>query len=186
MNIVESTPAGVVVSERSVFTDERGWFSELWRSAEYAAFAGETFVQDNTSYSEAGVLRGLHFQYDEPQAKLVSVLRGSIFDVAVDLRVGSPWFGHWHSAELSDTNGRQMYVPPGFAHGFIALTPAVVMYKCSTYYKPGLDASLLWSDPELAIEWPELEARPSAKDAAAPRLGGLDRARLLPFEGAAR
>jgi dTDP-4-dehydrorhamnose 3,5-epimerase len=169
----------IVLRQSSVRRDDRGTFRELWRSAEYAA-AGipELFVQDNCSSSARGVLRGLHFQYDRPQGKLVSVLTGRIFDVAVDIRPASPGFRSWMAVELTAGEGNQLYIPPGFAHGFLALEDSIVLYKCTEYYHAGSDAAVRWNDPAIGIEWPETSPVLSPKDAAAPLLSQLDTARL--------
>ncbi len=138
-----------------VFADERGQFTETWRSDSYAKLGIGPFVQDNVSVSRRGVLRGLHLQHPLAQAKLVSVLRGVVFDVAVDVRVGSPTFGQWVGEELSDDRGVQLFIPPGFAHGFVTLTDEVVFsYKWSTYYAPADERTVLWNDPAIGIDWP--------------------------------
>jgi dTDP-4-dehydrorhamnose 3,5-epimerase len=139
-------------------------------------------VQDNVAFSRRDVLRGLHFQYPRPQAKLVSVLQGAVFDVAVDLRRGSATFGRWAGYALSADDGKQLYVPGGFAHGYLVTSDtAVVMYKCTAYYDPPAEVTLAWNDPDVAIDWP-LRGPPvlSVKDAAAPRLASLDRDHLPP------
>lgn len=152
------------------FSDARGCFSEIWHAGRFAAAVGYpvAFVQDNLSRSAPGVLRGLHYQRVEPQGKLVRVVRGRIFDVAVDLRRDSPTFGAHVAAELSDDNGCQLWLPPGFAHGFLVLDgPADVLYKVTTHYHPASEQVLRWNDPALAIAWP-LAAEPllSARDRA--------------------
>lgn len=162
--------------QRPVFADDRGWFRELWRAAEAAAVGlPASFVQDNVSFSRRGVLRGLHYQHPHAQGKLVTPVLGRIYDVAVDLRRGSPTFGRWVGLELDAADGGMLYVPPGFAHGFLALSdPAIVLYKCTAYYRPEADRSVAWNDPDLAIAWPIDEPpRLSPKDAAAPRLREL-------------
>jgi len=144
----------------------------------------EKFVQDNLSFSAKNVVRGLHYQLKKPQGKLVSVLRGKAFDVVVDIRLGSPNFGQWASFELSDENHQQVYVPPGFAHGYCALTDEVIFhYKCTNYYQPEDEFSLLWSDAELGIEWPLKpdQAVISSKDAAALSLSATSRKNLPMF-----
>lgn len=159
----------VVIVEPKVFGDERGFFLEVYNQATFASFGLPTeFVQDNHSGSQKGVLRGLHYQIQQPQGKLVRALRGTIFDVAVDLRRGSKQFGQWVGVELSAENKRQLWVPPGFAHGFLTLTDFVeVSYKVTSLYAPQHERSLLWNDPALGIAWP-LDGEPilSAKDKA--------------------
>jgi dTDP-4-dehydrorhamnose 3,5-epimerase len=166
MKVTQSALLGVRVVELRVFRDERGYFLETWSEERYAAAGIDArFVQDNLSYSRGGVLRGLHFQEPHAQGKLVSVLRGEVFDVAVDVRVGSPTFGRWEGFTLSAENGRQLYLPPGFAHGFVVTSEdALFAYKCTDYYHPGAERTLLWSDPELGIEWPVESPLVSPKD----------------------
>ncbi len=137
------------------FGDERGFFIETYSERKYGEFdIPNNFVQDNMSFSRKGTLRGLHFQIRHPQAKLVSVVQGVVFDAAVDIRVGSPWFGKSVSAILSDKNCCQLYVPEGFAHGFCVLSEtALFTYKCSDFYDPQDDGGILWSDPDLLIDW---------------------------------
>lgn len=166
-------PEVLLIKPRS-FRDERGHFLETWREAEYQQHGIGPFVQDNVSVSRRGVLRGLHFQYPREQAKLVCTLRGRIFDVAVDVRVGSPTFGKWVGVELSDDNCWQLYIPAGFAHGFAALSDDVVFtYKCSDYYAPEAERTIRWDDPALGINWPLSSPIVAAKDAGAPLLGDL-------------
>lgn len=147
---------GVYLFEPDVFRDQRGFFLESYNVRDLQQAGLETpFVQDNHSRSAGGVLRGLHYQLGQPQAKLVRVARGEIFDVAVDIRRGSPTFGRCSSARLSDENHRMLYVPEGFAHGFYVLSEtADVIYKCSDYYAPAEERGLAWNDPQLAIDWP--------------------------------
>ena len=164
----------VILIEPRVFTDDRGFFLETYKASEFAEHGiPEAFVQDNHSRSVKHVLRGLHYQNPpKAQGKLVRVVRGAIFDVAVDIRPSSPTFGEWVAEVLSDENQRMLYIPPGFAHGFLVLSDvADVVYKVTTEYAPELDRGILWSDPTLAIAWP-LQGPPilSAKDAALPRL----------------
>lgn len=149
-----------------------GFFVEIWNAQRYRELGiAETFVQDNLSYSARGILRGLHYQHPHGQGKLVSVLDGEVFDVAVDVRRGSPSFGKWVGQVLSSENKRQMYIPEGFAHGFaVTSASALFHYKCTAYYDRSSEGSLRWDDPELAIEWPIRDAVLSAKDASAPRL----------------
>jgi len=146
---------GLILIEPTVFTDERGFFMETYSYRDFEALGLEVhFVQDNHSLSGKGVLRGLHFQKRHPQGKLVRVVRGSIFDVAVDIRRGSPTFGKWYGLGLSAENRRQLYVPAGFAHGFLALSEAEVLYKVTEYYDPQDQGGIIWSDPDIGITWP--------------------------------
>jgi dTDP-4-dehydrorhamnose 3,5-epimerase len=162
------------VFERTIFRDSRGTFAELWREDDARAIGLPTFVQDNVARSEYGVVRGLHFQNPRPQAKLISVAIGEIFDVAVDVRAGSPTFGRWASFVLSDANGRQLYVPPGFAHGYQTVSDvSIVVYKCSDVYSPDDERAVRWNDDELAIRWPIRHAVVSSRDASAPVLRDL-------------
>ena len=168
----------VLVIEPRVFGDERGFFMESFNRAAFREATGvdADFVQDNHSRSARGVLRGLHYQLKQPQGKLVRVTSGRVFDVAVDLRKGSPNLGRWAGVELSAENRKQMWIPAGFAHGFLVLSEhADFLYKTTDYYAPQHERALAWNDPELSIEWPlaALEQPPvvSAKDAAAPRWG---------------
>jgi dTDP-4-dehydrorhamnose 3,5-epimerase len=160
--------------EPSVFGDDRGFFYEAWNAREFGeAGLSAAFVQDNHSRSARGVLRGLHYQIGRPQGKLVRVVSGAAFDVAVDLRRSSPCFGQWVGVELSAANKRMLWVPPGFAHGFLALQEGTeFLYKCTDFYAPELERSLLWSDAAVGIEWPLDDLTPtlSAKDMAGSRL----------------
>jgi dTDP-4-dehydrorhamnose 3,5-epimerase len=180
MKVTETDLPGVLLVEPDVFVDDRGYFLETFRAERYArAGMAGPFHQDNLSFSQAGVLRGLHFQNPSAQAKLVFALEGEIFDVAVDVRAGSPGFGKWASARLSGDNRRQVYIPEGFAHGFCVLSPtARVMYKCTSVYDAAAEVSVLWNDPDLGIDWPLDSPTLSPKDAAAPRLRDIDPARL--------
>ena len=165
----------VLVLEPQVFGDDRGFFFESFNTREFQRATGLTreFIQDNHSRSSRGVLRGLHYQVVRPQGKLVRVVSGEVFDVAVDMRAGSPTIGHWTSATLSAQNRRQLWIPEGFAHGFLVLSEsAEVLYKTTDYWYPEHDRSLLWSDPEIGIDWPlEEPPRLAAKDATAKRFG---------------
>ncbi|OYW22791.1 MAG: dTDP-4-dehydrorhamnose 3,5-epimerase [Planctomycetales bacterium 12-60-4] len=165
---VRTTPlAGLVVIEPRVFADARGFFLETFQASRYRdAGLPDEWVQDNLSRSARGTLRGLHYQRHQPQGKLVYVTRGTVWDVAVDVRRNSPTFGRWHAEELSDENHRQMYLPPGFAHGFCVLTEiADFAYKCTDLYRPEDERTLLWNDPAIGIPWPDVEPRIlSAKD----------------------
>jgi dTDP-4-dehydrorhamnose 3,5-epimerase len=172
VNVVETDLPGVLIVEPQVFGDERGFFMETWNGRRYedAGLPGR-FVQDNLSYSAHGVLRGLHFQNPQPQGKLVSVLSGEVFDVAVDIRVGSPTFGEWTGTTLSADNKRQFYVPPDFAHGFVVTSAvALFFYKCTDYYAPSSERVVLWNDPEIGIEWPVERPTLSDRDCKAPPL----------------
>ncbi|MDC0076219.1 dTDP-4-dehydrorhamnose 3,5-epimerase [Gammaproteobacteria bacterium] len=157
MNIVQTSLQDCVIIEPKVFGDERGFFLETFHTSRYADLAGISlpFVQDNYSRSLKGVLRGLHFQKNKPQGKLISVARGEVYDVAVDIRKGSSTFGQWVGVTLSEENKKQLWVPPGFAHGFVVLSEiADFEYKCTDYYDPSDEGSILWNDPDLAIVWP--------------------------------
>ncbi len=152
------TIPGLKLVEPGVFGDERGYFMETYNYRDFCeAGIDDIFVQDNQSSSRYGVLRGLHFQIQYPQAKLVRVISGEVFDVAVDLRRDSPSFGHWHGEILSAENKRQYYIPKGFAHGFLVLSEtAEFAYKCSDFYHPGDEGGLLWNDPDIGVKWPLL------------------------------
>ncbi len=180
MQILETTLPGVLLIEPRVFNDDRGFFFESY-SEKRAWDAGlqVKFVQDNHSFSKQGTLRGLHYQLQNPQGKLVRVATGEVFDVAVDIRQGSPTFGQWYGAHLSADNRRQLYVPPGFAHGFCVLSEtADFLYKCTAFYTPGDEYSIRWDDPDLGINWQVENPVLSAKDAIAPLL--KDAAHQLP------
>lgn len=168
MKVRETSLPGVLVVEPQVFGDERGFFTETFNTGKLAGSGiPEVFVQDNHSRSSRGVLRGLHYQLESPQGKLVHAARGRIFDVAVDIRVGSPHFGEWVGVELDDENLHSLWIPPGFAHGFCVLSDvADVIYKCTTLYDSADDRGVLWSDARIGIEWPEPNPLISAKDAA--------------------
>ncbi len=179
------TIPGVILIEPDVFVDDRGYFLETYRDARYteAGVAG-TFVQDNLSYSKARVLRGLHFQNPRAQAKLVYVPAGEIFDIAVDVRRGSPTFGRWTGTRLSSDNRHQLYIPAGFAHGFCVLSEwAHVIYKCTDVYDPAAEVSVLWNDSDIGIDWPVREPRLSPKDGTAPPLRDIDPRRLPSYPG---
>lgn len=155
MKILNEPLPGLFVLQPDVYTDERGFFLETWQKKRYKGIGiKEEFVQDNWSRSTKGVLRGLHFQEKHPQGKLVSVKRGLVLDVAVDIRIGSSTFGQWHSEVLSDENHLQMYIPPGFAHGFCVLSDiADFNYKCTDYYHSDDEGGIIWNDPKLNIDW---------------------------------
>ena len=176
MKISHSKLKGCVIIEPRVFGDERGFFLETFQAVRYEQEAGIDlpFVQDNHSRSARGVLRGLHFQKTKPQGKLVRVVRGEVYDVAVDIRKGSPTFGEWEGVILSEDNKKQFWVPPGFAHGFVVLSDtADFEYKCTDYYDPSDEGSILWSDPDLDIPWPIANPVLSTKDESAKRLVDL-------------
>jgi len=170
----------VALIEPAVHGDARGWFFESWNRTRYAELGLDFEVaQANLSRSEYGVLRGLHYQWPNPQGKLVSVLEGEVWDVAVDIRRGSASFGQWVAAHLSAENRRQMWVPEGFAHGFVVLSPhATFSYLCTRPYDREGDAAVHWDDPELAIDWPINAPTLSEKDARAPRLSEVSPERL--------
>lgn len=183
MDIQETKLPGVIIIEPRVFGDDRGFFLETWNQARYkeAGIPG-TFVQDNLSFSRKGVLRGLHFQNPNAQGKLVYVLQGEVFDVAVDIRLGSPTFGQWASTTLSAENKRQFYIPAGFAHGFcVTSETALFAYKCTDIYNPQAEGSILWNDPDLGIEWPTQTPELSGKDAEGIRLAEFPEDRLPRF-----
>lgn len=175
MNIIKTSIPEIVVIEPRVFGDARGYFMETFHGLRYGnAGLPDTFVQDNFSHSSRGVLRGLHYQLHQPQGKLVHVIRGEIFDVAVDIRKGSPWYGQWVGETLSETNKRQLYIPPGFAHGFCVLSESAdFLYKCTDYYAPEEERGLYWDDPDIGITWPEMNFLLSEKDTQSPRLKDL-------------
>ena len=171
--IVETTPlAGLLLIKPDIFGDERGFFQETWNLRRYTeAGLDRHFVQDNLSYSRKGILRGLHFQNPHPQGKLVYVLQGEVFDVAVDVRADSPTFGQWYGVTLSAENHHQLFVPEGFAHGFCVTSDmALFAYKCTDFYRPPAEFSVLWNDPDIGIEWPVDNPELSEKDRNAPRL----------------
>jgi dTDP-4-dehydrorhamnose 3,5-epimerase len=172
MRVVATDLPGVLLIEPRVHGDDRGFFLETFHAERYAeAGIVGPFVQDNWSRSVRGTLRGMHFQEPQPQGKLVQVAAGAVFDVAADVRRGSPTFGRWVGFELSAENKRQLWVPAGFAHGFVVLSDvADFLYKCTALYKPEAERSVVWNDPDLAIAWPIAEPLLSPKDAAAPRL----------------
>ncbi|UJD95325.1 dTDP-4-dehydrorhamnose 3,5-epimerase [Lelliottia amnigena] len=170
MKIIETRLKDAVIIEPQVFKDERGYFFEVYKKTRYQSLGiNAEFVQDNRSKSTKNVLRGLHFQKNKPQGKLISVSEGVVFDVAVDLRPDSATFGQYHSVILSDENFLQFYIPPGFAHGFCVLSDtATFQYKCTDYYDPSDEGGIIWNDPVLNIDWPIIEPIISAKDCALP------------------
>ncbi|GAB4197825.1 MAG: dTDP-4-dehydrorhamnose 3,5-epimerase [Sandaracinaceae bacterium] len=185
MKVTETALPGVLLVEPKVFGDARGFFLETFHLERYRE-AGITlpFVQDNLSRSSRGILRGLHLQQPHAQGKLVWVPDGVVFDVAVDVRVGSPTFGRWVGFELSGENHRQLWIPPGFAHGFVVVSERCLFaYKCTDLYHPESELGVAWDDPDLGIEWPLRDVTLSSKDAKSPRLRDIDAARLPRFEG---
>ncbi len=175
MNIITTQLEGVVIIEPEVFRDNRGFFAETYNQKRYEKYGINCiFVQDNLSYSQQNTLRGLHFQIKHPQAKLVQVISGEIFDVAVDIRPDSTTFGKWTGAYLSDKNKRQLFIPQGFAHGFSVLSEtAYFSYKCSDYYFPQDEGGIVWSDPDIHIDWPVTNPIISEKDKQLPCLSEL-------------
>ena len=168
---------GLLLIEPKVFTDERGFFFEKYKQSEFLKFGIPPFVQDNYSYSTKGVIRALHYQASpHAQGKLVSVITGSIWDVAVDLRQNSPCFGKWVGVELSGENNLSLYIPPGFAHGFVALTPEVrFLYKCTEEYDQGSERGIVWNDPTLSIDWKVSNPQVSERDAKLPTLESVEK-----------
>ncbi|HET6605016.1 MAG TPA: dTDP-4-dehydrorhamnose 3,5-epimerase [Xanthomonadaceae bacterium] len=180
MKVIATDLPGCVVIEPKVFGDARGWFYESWNHARFAeAGIDARFVQSNLSMSQRGVLRGLHYQWPKPQGKLVSVIEGEVYDVAVDIRRGSPTFGRWTAAVLTAENRRHFWVPEGFAHGFCVLSErAVFTYLCTAVYDGEADAGIRWNDGEIAVDWPVSEPQLSDKDAVAPFLAEVPPDRL--------
>lgn len=180
MKVIETALPGCVVIEPAVFGDARGVFFETWNAERFAQHGLPTrFVQSNVSTSTRGVLRGLHYQWPNPQGKYVSVLEGEVWDVAVDIRRGSPRFGRWTAVLLSAENRRHFWIPEGFAHGFVVLSErALVSYLCTAPYDPSADAAIRWNDATLAIDWPVAAPVLSAKDAKAPFLDDIPPERL--------
>ena len=183
MRVTRADIPDVVVIDPRVFGDERGFFVETWSARRYAEHGvAPTFVQDNLSKSARGVLRGLHLQHPHGQGKLVQVLEGEVFDVAVDVRVGSTTFGRWVGYHLSGANKRQLYIPPGFAHGFGVISPhAVFSYKCTELYAPEAELGVRWDDPAIGIAWPMDSPSLSPKDAALPLLSDIAESKLPRF-----
>jgi dTDP-4-dehydrorhamnose 3,5-epimerase len=184
MKVIETKLPGVLIFEPKVFGDSRGFFMETWNKRRYEeAGITENFVQDNLSYSSYGVLRGLHFQNPNVQGKLVYVIEGEVFDVAVDIRVGSPNFGQWVGVTLSSKNKRQFYVPEGFAHGFcVTSETALFAYKCTDIYNPSAEGGILWNDPDIGIKWPIVNPILSDKDINNQQLSMIDKVRLPEFK----
>jgi len=185
MQVYKTNLSGVLRIEPQVFGDARGFFLETYNKERYmgAGFPDVEFVQDNHSRSSRGVLRGLHFQLNHPQGKLVQVATGSVFDVAVDIRVGSPTFGQWYGCILSEDNHHQLWIPPKFAHGFCVLSEtADFVYKCTDYYRPDDEGGLLWNDPKVGIEWPLTEPVLSEKDKVYACLSNINESLLPSYE----
>jgi len=184
MNFITTAIPGVLLIEPDVYGDERGFFMETWRAPRYAEHGiPAQFLQDNLSLSRQGVLRGLHCQHPDSQGKLVSVLQGEVFDVAVDIRRGSPTFGQWVGTTLSGEHKNQMYVPPGFAHGFcVTSDTALFMYKCTRLYNPAAEFSIAWNDPDIGIQWPMDSPQLADKDQQAPVLKDLPPTRLPGYQ----
>lgn len=174
MKVIETVLPGVLILEPKVHGDSRGFFQETWRADSYNNIGIPDFVQDNHSRSTRGVLRGLHAQRLQPQGKLVRVSRGSVFDVAADINPASPTFGKHVAVELNDSNHRQLYIPPGYAHGFCVLSDeADFLYKCTAFYQPGDEIGVLWNDQDIAVAWPIAEPQLSDKDKNLPTLREL-------------
>lgn len=183
MKVIETSLEGVIIIEPDVFKDQRGAFLETYQQKRYREVGiPAVFVQDNVSFSTRGTLRGLHYQFPHAQAKLVQVLSGEVFDVAVDIRVGSKTFGQWTGALLSDANHCQLFIPEGFAHGFCVLSEtAVFTYKCSEFYHPASEGGIIWSDKDLKIGWPVDSPLISVKDEKYPFLKDIPEERLPVF-----
>lgn len=183
MKVIETDLPGCMVIEPAVFGDGRGYFFEAWNADRYGEHGlPARFVQSNISSSARGVLRGLHYQWPNPQGKLVSVLEGEVYDVAVDIRRGSPHFGRWAAVVLSAENKRQLWIPEGFAHGFVVLSErAIFSYLCTAQYDKAADAGVRWNDAAIGIDWPISEPLLSDKDAKAPFLSDVAADRLPPY-----
>ena len=183
MKVIETELPGVHIIEPKVFGDERGFFLETFHAARYAEYdipgEGLSFVQENHSRSHKGVLRGMHYQLTHPQGKLVSVASGCVFDVVADVNPDSPTCGRWVGVELSEVNHRQVWVPPGYAHGFCVLSEmADFQYRCTDFYVPEDEGGVVWNDPDIGIDWPLAAPSLSGKDAGLPRLAEVPRDRL--------
>lgn len=179
MNITKTPLEGLIVVQPNVFTDDRGYFYEAYQQKRFADKI-PAFVQDNVSRSKQGILRGLHYQLPNAQGKLVGVTRGTVWDVAVDIRRSSPTFGQWFGITLSDENHTQMFIPPGFAHGFCVLSDeADFYYKCTDYYSPECDRGIAWDDPTINISWPHKNPLISLKDAQLPLLAEISDEQLF-------
>jgi len=184
MKVTKSKLTEVVIFEPDAYGDARGWFLETWSKQRYEqAGIKLPFVQDNVSFSSKNVLRGLHYQFPHSQGKLVSVLSGEVFDVAVDIRIGSPTFGQWVGEILSVSNHKQMFIPPGFAHGFCVLSDtAHFSYKCTDYYSPADEGGIIFNDADIKINWPVPSPVVSKKDSAFPCLKDVPKEKLPRFE----
>lgn len=184
MNVIETKIPGLIILEPKVFGDDRGFFMETYNRQRYLEVGiTEDFVQDNLSFSRKGILRGLHYQKPMAQGKLVQVIEGAVYDVAVDIRTGSPTFGQWEAVELSAENKRQIYVPAGFAHGFVVISEvALFSYKCTDFYNPEGEYSIAWNDPELNIPWPVDHPQLSEKDSQGVLLKDMPRDNLPVYE----
>jgi len=185
MKVIETSLPGVIVLQPDRHGDSRGFFLETYREDRLQQFGiNAHFVQDNHSRSSRGILRGLHYQLTQPQGKLVRVARGAVFDVAVDVRRGSPNFGQWYGTVLDEDNMHMMYIPPGFAHGFVVLTDiADFIYKCTDYYHPQSEQGILWNDPDIGIKWPLGDVQLSEKDANNSTLKDQTQKSLPPYSG---
>ena len=175
MKVEKTNLAGVLVLEPTTFRDDRGFFRECFQLDRYKkANISQSFVQENLSQSQRGVLRGLHMQFNKPQGKLVQCVQGAVFDVVADVSASSETYGEYFSVELSSENGKQLWVPPGYAHGFLTVSDvALFHYKCTDYYDPSSEGGVIWSDPTLSVKWPEEPSYISDKDLALPTLEGL-------------
>jgi dTDP-4-dehydrorhamnose 3,5-epimerase len=192
MKVTPTKLPSVLVIEPDAFGDARGWFLETFSSKRYEQALGFaerragielSFVQDNISFSAKNILRGIHFQYPHSQGKLVQVISGEVFDVAVDIRLGSPTFGQWVGENLSSLNHKQIYIPPGFAHGFCVLSDtALFSYKCTDYYSPAAEGGIIWNDPDLNIGWPVPTPIISGRDAGFPRLKDVPKDKLPKYK----
>lgn len=184
MRVSETKIPGVLIFEPAVFSDDRGLFLETWSRQRYHdAGVAASFVQDNVSVSQKGTLRGLHFQHPHGQGKLIQVLSGEVMDVAVDIRLGSETFAQSVSTILSESNHKQMYIPPGFAHGFCVISDtAIFSYKCTDYYNASAEGGIIWNDPDLDIDWPIDSPVLSPKDDAYPRLKDIPHESLPRYE----
>lgn len=184
MKVLKASLPGVLIIQPQVFQDERGFFMETYHQKRYEQNALDCmFVQDNLSHSILGTLRGLHYQLKHPQSKLVQVIKGAIFDVAVDIRQGSPSFGKWTGVHISDENRRQIFVPKGFAYGFCVLSEtADVIYKCTDFYAPDDEGGIVWSDPDIGIVWPISDPLLSEKDSHYPCLSDVPTGHIPVYE----
>ncbi len=184
MKVIQTKLPGILVFEPDVFGDSRGWFEETFSSKRYEeAGLHLPFVQDNVSFSQKNVLRGLHYQYPQPQGKLVQVFSGAVFDAAVDIRAGSPTFGQWFGETLTIENHKQMYIPPGFAHGFCVISDTVLFcYKCTDYYNQQTEAGIIYNDPDIGIKWPIDSPQISKRDAGLLRLKDIPQNKLPQYK----